>query len=432
MKEKGKIYMAPTLAYRMRPTSLKDILGQEHIIGEHALFTQFVVKKHPMSVILYGPPGCGKTTLACALARDLDIPYRIFNASTGNKKEMDMIIAEAKMSGELFVIIDEVHRLNKDKQDHLLPHIESGLLIVAGCTTSNPYHSINPAIRSRCHIVEVKPLSQEHVIDGLKRAIVSENGLNNEFDVEDDVLEYIAKLSSGDIRYAYNCLEMASILCDDHYITLDIVKRSLLKANAQYDKDEDQYYDTLSGLQKSIRGSDPNGAMYYLGKLIEANDIESLERRVITTAYEDIGLANPNACMRVVLAFQAAKTIGFPEARIPIASAIIDLCLSPKSKSSENAIDAALSSLATHPYKAPEYLRLTPVGLEEDEKYDYSRPELWEYIQYLPEEIKDEKFYVPWLTSSYEKALAENYKRILKHGRTNQIKKLNQNHKNKK
>ncbi|WP_028044701.1 replication-associated recombination protein A [Candidatus Stoquefichus massiliensis] len=417
--------MTTTLAHRMRPTSLNDVLGQKHIIGEKALFTQFVKKKHPMSTILYGPPGCGKTTLASALANDLDIPFRLFNASTGNKKEMDMIIEEAKMSGELFVIIDEVHRLNKDKQDHLLPHIENGLLIIAGCTTANPYHSINPAIRSRCQIVEVKPLSLEDIIEGLNRALVSENGLHNQFKVEDGVFQYIAKLSSGDIRYAYNCLEVSSILCDDSFITMDIVKNSLHKANAQFDKDEDQYYDTLSGLQKSIRGSDPNGAMYYLGKLIEANDIESLERRVITTAYEDIGLANPNACMRTVIAFQAAKIIGFPEARIPIASVIIDLCLSPKSKSSEAAIDAALSSLAAHPYPAPHYLRLTPVGLEEDEKYDYNRPELWEYIQYLPEALKGQQFYIPWMTSQYEKALAENYRRLLKHGRTHNIKELN-------
>ena len=417
--------MASTLAYRMRPTSLKDVLGQKHIIGEKAIFSQFVKKKHPMSCILYGPPGCGKTTLASALANDLDIPYRIFNASTGNKKEMDMIIEEAKLSGELFVIIDEVHRLNKDKQDHLLPHIENGLLVIAGCTTANPYHSINPAIRSRCQIIEVKPLSKDDIVDGLKKAIVSDKGLKNEFKVEDDVLKYIADLSSGDIRYAYNCLELASVLSDDTNITLEMVKNSIQKANAQFDKDEDQYYDTLSGLQKSIRGSDPNGAMYYFAKLIEAKDIESLERRVITTAYEDIGLANPNACMRTVMAFQAAKVIGFPEARIPLASAIIDLCLSPKSKSSENAIDAALASLATHPYPAPSYLRLTPVGLEKDEKYDYSRPELWEYIQYLPEQLKSEQFYIPWMTSNYEKALAENYRRILKHGRTSRIKELN-------
>ena len=417
--------MNTTLAYRMRPKSLDDILGQQHLIGQNKILRQFVEKKHPMSIILYGPPGCGKTTIASALANDLKIPYRLVNASNGNKKEMDMIITEAKMSDGLFVIIDEVHRLNKDKQDHLLPHIESGLLVVAGCTTSNPFHSINPAIRSRCQILEVKPLNEDEIVQGLKRGIESQDGLNNEFEVDDDVLHKIAKLSSGDVRFAYNTLEAASIVSSNNHIMMKDLENVAFFANAQYDKDEDQYYDTLSGLQKSIRGSDPNGAMYYFAKLIEARDIESLERRVITTAYEDVGLANPNLCMRVVMAFQAAKTIGFPEARIPIASVIIDLCLSPKSKSSEAAIDAAMASLNDHPYKAPRYLRLTPVGLEEEEKYDYSRPELWEYIQYLPDEIKNEQFYIPWMTSNYEKALAENYRRILKHGRTSHIKELN-------
>ena len=417
--------MAHTLAYKMRPQSLKDIIGQKHIVGEKSIFTQFVKKRHPMSTILYGPPGCGKTTLASALANDLNIPFRIFNASTGNKKEMDIIIEEAKMSGELFVIIDEVHRLNKDKQDHLLPHIENGLLIVVGCTTANPFHSINPAIRSRCQIIEVKALSKDDICEGIRKAMISEQGLNNEYTIDDDAIEYIAALSSGDIRYAYNCLETATILCDDDHITKEIIENNISKANARFDKDEDQYYDTLSGLQKSIRGSDPNGAMYYFAKLIEANDIESLERRLITIAYEDIGLANPNAAMRTVMACQAAKIIGFPEARIPFAQVIIDLCLSPKSKSSEHAIDSALAVLKQGHFEAPKYLRLNPVGLEEDEKYDYSRPEIWEYIQYLPEPIKNQQFYIPWMTSNYEKALAENYRRILKHGRTSHMKELN-------
>lgn len=418
--------MSSTLANKMRPVKLNDIIGQQHLIGPNAILTKFVEKKHPFSIILYGTPGCGKTTIAMALANDLDMPYRIFNASTGNKKEMDAIIAEAKLAGRLFVIIDEVHRLNKARQDDLLSHVESGLLIIAGCTTANPYHSINPAIRSRCHILEVKPLSETEIIDGLKKAITSPKGFNNKYTVEDNVLNKIAKLCSGDIRYGYNCLEILSIVCDNNYITDKDLETAVIKTNVIYDKDEDNYYDTLSGLQKSIRGSDPNGAMYYFAKLIESNDIESLERRLITTAYEDIGLANPNACMRTVVAMQAAKTIGFPEARIPIASAIIDLCLSPKSKSSENAIDNAIASLNERSLKTPEYLRLTPVGLEDNEKYDYSRPELWEYIQYLPKELANAQFYVPWMTSNYEKALAENYRRILKHGRTNNIKKLNQ------
>ncbi|MFV0393278.1 MAG: replication-associated recombination protein A [Coprobacillaceae bacterium] len=417
--------MKSALAYRMRPTSLNDVLGQQHLVGEKGILQKFVQNKHPFSIILYGPPGCGKTTMAMTLANDLEIPFRIFNASTGNKKEMDAIIAEAKLSDELFVIVDEVHRLNKDKQDHLLPHIENGLLIIAGCTTANPYHSINPAIRSRCHILEVKPLSNEEIISGLQRSLKDERGLQNQYTVDEDVLAYIANLSSGDIRYAYNALEVTSIVCDNNHITMEDVKSALPKANAQFDKDEDQYYDTLSGLQKSIRGSDPNAALYYFAKLIDAGDIESLERRLITTAYEDIGLANPNACMRTVIAFQAAKIIGFPEARMPLAEVIIDLCLSPKSKSGDLAVAAAMESLHTKPLKAPKYLRLSPVGLDEDEKYNYDRPELWEYIQYLPDGIKNEQFYIPWMTSNYEKSLAENYRRILKHGRTNDLKMLN-------
>ena len=268
-------------------------------------------------------------------------------------------------------------------------------------------------------------MTNDEIIEGLHHALTSEKGLNNQFTCEEKILSHIANLSSGDIRYAYNCLELCSIVCNHHQITLEDAQNAIKQANGQFDKDEDQYYDTLSGLQKSIRGSDPNGAMYYLAKLIEYDDIDSLERRVLVCAYEDIGLANPNACMRTVMAFQAAKIIGFPEARIPIASAIIDLCLSPKSKSSEAAIDMAMQSLKEKPLKAPSYLRLTPVGLEDDEKYDYSRPELWEYIQYLPDELSKKQFYIPWMTSQYEKALAENYRRILKHGRTSDIKALN-------
>ena len=412
--------MQQTLAYRMRPQHLADVLGQQHLVGPGQILSRLVKNKQPLSMILYGPPGCGKTTIASCLANDLGIPFRLFNASTGNKKEMDMIIEEAKLYDGMFVIIDEVHRLNKDKQDHLLPHIESGLLVIVGCTTANPYHSINPAIRSRCHIFEVKPLTTQDVIIGLERALVQEG-----YQADPKALETIAKLSSGDVRYALNCLELCMILAEDKNISVNMVQEASLKANARYDKDEDEYYDTLSGFQKSIRGSDPNGALYYLAKLIEYQDLESLERRLITIAYEDIGLANPMACARTLNAIDAAKRIGFPEARIPLAVAVIDLALSPKSKSAEAAIDRAMQTVQTHYRSAPNYLRLTPVGLQDDEKYDYARSDLWEYIQYLPSGLENEQFYIPEKTSSYEKNLMVHYENILKHGRTSDIRRLN-------
>lgn len=404
----------------MRPQHLSDILGQKHLVGEDKILNQFVKTKHPMSMILYGPPGCGKTTIATCLANDLEIPFRIFNASTGNKKEMDTIIEEAKIYDGMFVIIDEVHRLNKDKQDHLLPHIESGLLVIVGCTTANPFHSINPAIRSRCHIFQVNPLTNDDIVEGLRRGLEKEG-----FQAQEDALSYIAHLSNGDIRYAFNCLELSMVVSKDKYIEIENVKNSTLKPNVRYDKDEDEYYDTLSGFQKSIRGSDPNGALYYLAKLIEYNDIESLERRLITIAYEDIGLANPMVCARTLNAIDAAKRIGFPEARIPLSVAVIDLALSPKSKSAESAIDRAIQCLNQTHLSAPSYLRLTPVGLADDEKYDYSRRDLWEYIQYLPLGLEKEQFYIPGQSSAYEKNLTTYYEKIMKHGRTSNIKKLN-------
>ncbi len=412
--------MQQTLAYRMRPQHLSDILGQQHLIGKDGIFHQFVKTKHPMSMILYGNPGCGKTTLAMCLANNLDIPYRLFNASTGNKKEMDIIIEEAKLYGGMFVIIDEVHRLNKDKQDHLLPHIESGLLVIVGCTTANPYHSINPAIRSRCHLFEVKPLTKDDIIDGLNRALVKEGYTSDE-----QLLNVIAHYANGDIRYALNCLELCMITANSSHLTSALIEKCNFKMNTKFDKDEDEYYDTLSGLQKSIRGSDPNGALYYFAKLMAYNDLESLERRLLVTAYEDIGLANPMACARLVQAFDAAKRVGFPEARIIISVAIIDLCLSPKSKSAELAIDKALECLNRTHLSAPEYLRLTPVGLADDERYDYNRSDLWEYIQYLPKGLEKEVFYIPDTNSNYEKNLMTYYERILKHGRTSDIKRLN-------
>lgn len=409
--------MKETLAYALRPKTLNDILGQAHL---KPIFSKMIENKHPLSMILYGPPGCGKTTLASALANDLGIPFRLFNASTGNKKEMDIIIEEAKLYQGMFVIIDEIHRLNKDKQDYLLPHIESGLLVIVGCTTANPYHAINPAIRSRCQIFEVKPLQKEDIAFGISKACQKEG-----YEISSDCVSRIAHDASGDIRYAYNLLELCFLMASNHTITLDTYALTNAKTNLSYDKDEDEYYDTLSGFQKSIRGSDPNGALYYLAKLIEFDDFPSLERRLLTLAYEDVGLANPMACARTVSALDACRKVGFPEARIILSVAVIDLALSPKSRSAEAAIDKAIQTLKEHPLPAPNYLRLTPVGLKDEERYDYSRSDLWEYIQYLPFGLDQAIFYEPDLNSTYEKNLNIHYQNILKHGRSKDIVKLN-------
>ena len=409
------------LAYLMRPKSFDDIVGQDNLVGPNGVIRKMVDNNHLFSFILYGNPGCGKTTIALATCEVAKVKYFKFNASTDSKDILKQIINEARFCDTCIVIVDEIHRMKKDIQDYLLPFVEDGTLIMIGLTTVNPYHSVNPAIRSRCHIYRINDLDKKAMNDVLNRAI---KFIDKPVTIDDDARNYIIDTSNLEIRTLINNFETIFYASDGH-ITLELAQNCIQKANISIDADGDSYYDTLSGLQKSIRGSEPNGAMYYFAKLIEYNDIESLERRVLVCAYEDVGLANPNACMRTVAAFQAARTVGFPEARIPIASAIIDLCLSPKSKSSEAAIDAALASLRQQSLPAPEYLRLTPVGLEEDEKYNYDRPELWEYIQYLPDQIANNQFYVPWMTSQYEKALAENYRRILKHGRTSNIKKLN-------
>lgn len=406
--------MLQPLAYRMRPTSLDEIVGQKHLIGDNKILRKCVEEQKLFSMIFFGPPGTGKTTLATVLSNTLHRPFRMFNAVTGNKKQLDALFEEAKFSPGLVVIIDEVHRLNKDKQDLLLPHIENGSIVMIGATTANPYHSINPAIRSRAHIFEVKPLIKTDIIDALKKAIESERGLASEYTYEEEALEIIADLCAGDIRYSLNILELCAFACENNHIDTNTVLQYANHPNLKVNKGGDEHYDILSAFQKSIRGSDVNAALYYLAILIESEDMDSIERRLLTIAYEDIGLGNPAACARCVSAVDAAKRIGFPEARIPLAHSVIDLCLSPKSKSAENAIDKASATVRSHIYPMPPYLKYTPVGLKEEKKYDYTRSDLWNQIQYLPEALKNIQFYEPQLSSQYEKALAQNLEKLNK------------------
>ena len=306
--------MREPLAMRMRPEKLEDILGQKDLVGENGVIRKCLEKDTIFSSIFFGPPGTGKTTLARVIAKELDKPYRSFNAVTGNKKDLDGIFLEAKMSGQIILICDEVHRLNKDKQDLLLPHVEDGSVILLGCTTANPYHSINPAIRSRCHLFEFKPLTDDDIREGLKKALASDKGLDGRYTIDEDALDLIALTVNGDIRWALNILEISSIICRDGHIDKEIVAENTKMVNQRSFGSEDGHYDLLSALQKSIRGSDPNAALYYLALLAQSGDVESIERRLLVIAYEDIGLANPALASRTINACRAAEHVGFPEA----------------------------------------------------------------------------------------------------------------------
>ena len=260
------------LADKLRPKTLDDIIGQEHLVGENKVLRNLVKNKHMFSIILYGKPGIGKTSIANAIASSLDLDYRFLNATINNKQDFDIVIEEAKMYGGMLLIMDEIHRLNKDKQDLLLPYIESGLITLIGLTTSNPYHKINPAIRSRCQIFELHELSTDDIIKGLKKAIK----YLKDIEVSDDGYKFIATSSSGDFRSALNLLEVAYYATNDHKITIDVLKNIHSKPVFFHDNSEDGHYDALSALQKSIRGSDVDASLHYLARLIEAGDLDSI------------------------------------------------------------------------------------------------------------------------------------------------------------
>ena len=412
------------LAYRLRPESLDDIIGQQHLVGEKGIIRKCLEKGTIFSSIFFGPPGIGKTTLAEVIAKELHKPCRRFNAVTGNKKDLDAIFVEADLSGQLILICDEVHRLNKDKQDLLLPHVEKGNIILIGCTTANPYHSINPAIRSRCHLFELKALSRDDVKQALLKAISNKDGLNDSCTISDDALSLIAEVANGDIRFALNVLELSSFICQNNKIEVEDVKEQCKVANQRTFASEDGHYDLLSALQKSIRGSDVNGALYYLALLAQSNDEASISRRLVVIAYEDIGLANPQLVARTLDTCKAAEAVGFPEAIIPYGVQIIDLCLAPKSRTGVDAVHRAQALVNTKAYDMPKYLRLTPVGLTDDEKYSYDRYDCFHRIQYLPDEIKNVEFINDFNVNRYEQQLKQVYEQLKSTKRTNNLKQL--------
>lgn len=415
------------LPFRVRPQTLDDVIGQQDLVGPHGFLRKSLEKKALFSLILFGPPGTGKTTIAEAYAKSMKVHYVVLNAVTTSKKEMEQAVMESKLWHPCILIVDEVHRLDKSKQDFLLPYVESGQFYLIGATTTNPYISLNRAIRSRCRLLEVKSLTEAEVVDGLKRAIANPVGLNGKYVFSDEALRFIAQLAGGDMRFALNMVEEASVQYDEgEEITLEKVQAIEKVPNYAMDKDEEEHYDSVSALQKSIRGCDVDAALYYLARLCIAEDLDSIARRLLVTAYEDIGLANPNAVMRTQMAIEAAERVGFPEAVIPLGDAVVDLCLSPHSKTGCQSIQGTMAFAAERPFVVQDYLKLTPVNVKEEDKYPYDRPDLWEKIQYLPDLLKDQQFFVldENSGSKYIEALNNRYKQLKRQGRSNNLREL--------
>ena len=376
------------LADKLRPQKLSDVIGQNHLVEPGKILSNLVNNKRLFSLILYGKPGIGKTSIATALVTELNMRYKFMNATINNKNDFDTAIAEAKMYGEMVLIIDEIHRMNKDKQDLLLPYIENGTIILIGLTTSNPYHKINPAIRSRCQIFELHELTIKDIATGLKKACSFLENIN----IDEETLNYVANLASGDLRSALNLLEMAYYSTSDGKISLETIKGINSKPVFFHDKDGDGHYDVLSALQKSIRGSDVDAALHYLARLIEAEDLDSIYRRLSVIAYEDIGMANPGIGPRVMAAISASELVGLPEARIPLGQIVVEMALSPKSNSSHTALDAALNDIHKgNTGNVPPNIKTN----SSEYLYPHNYPNSWVKQEYMPNNLKGKKYYLP-------------------------------------
>ncbi len=418
--------MQQPLAYRMRPRNLDEVVGQQHLVGPGKIIRRMVEAKMLSSMILYGPPGTGKTSIASAIAGSTRYAFRMLNAATDTKKDLQIVAEEAKMSGTVILLLDEVHRLDKTKQDFLLPHLESGKIIMIGATTENPYITINPAIRSRTQIFEVKPLQEEDILTAIDQALADETrGLGSETIVlTDDARLHLSRATNGDLRSALNGLELAARSTPKGpdgiiHLTLAIIEECVQRKALTHDKDGDAHYDVISAFQKSIRGSDVDGALHYLGRLVEAGDLAIICRRLMVIGYEDIGLANPAAAARTVNAVLAAERLGLPEARIPLADTVVDLCLSPKSNSAYMALDAAIADIRSGKAgDVPDHLRdshykgAQSLNRGVGYQYPHNFDDAWVDQQYLPDKLKNTHYYQPKATGKYEQALGQRYQQL--------------------
>ncbi|WP_213336178.1 replication-associated recombination protein A [Enterococcus casseliflavus] len=418
--------MQQPLAYRMRPRNLDEVVGQQHLVGPGKIIRRMVEAKMLSSMILYGPPGTGKTSIASAIAGSTRYAFRMLNAATDTKKDLQIVAEEAKMSGTVILLLDEVHRLDKTKQDFLLPHLESGKIIMIGATTENPYITINPAIRSRTQIFEVKPLQEEDILTAIDQALADEpRGLGSETIVlTDDARLHLSRATNGDLRSALNGLELAARSTPKGpdgiiHLTLAIIEECVQRKALTHDKDGDAHYDVISAFQKSIRGSDVDGALHYLGRLVEAGDLAIICRRLMVIGYEDIGLANPAAAARTVNAVLAAERLGLPEARIPLADTVVDLCLSPKSNSAYMALDAAIADIRSGKAgDVPDHLRdshykgAQSLNRGVGYQYPHNFDDAWVDQQYLPDKLKNTHYYQPKATGKYEQALGQRYQQL--------------------
>ena len=417
----------------MRPQNLDEVVGQQHLIGPGKIIRRMVEAKMLSSMILYGPPGIGKTSIASAIAGSTKYAFRQLNAATDSKKQLEQVAAEGKLSGTVILLLDEIHRLDKTKQDFLLPLLESGQIILIGATTENPYIAISPAIRSRCQIFELKPLAAEDISKAIDRALTDDkNGLGKyQVKLTHDARNLLVQKGNGDLRATLNGLELAVRSTKQELIAAgktetasltinqDEMANSIQMRSQNFDAKGDGHYDLVSAFQKSIRGSDTDAALHYLARLIESGDLVAICRRLSVIAYEDIGLANPAAVQHTQIAIQAAKNLGFPEARIPLANAVIELAISPKSNSAISAIDAALQDVRHKDYdsipadlKDTHYSGAKKLGHGKGYIYPHSFANDWVAQQYLPDKLVGKQYFQPKGNSKIEKGLKKQYETL--------------------